>query len=88
MPTAAESGRHSTGSAHRLCAAKKAGTRAARDERPDHTLNGTGLVHEAYLSLIDVNRMNWDNKGHFFTMASKVMRRILVNYALRRKAEN
>ena len=57
-----------------------------RDERPDHTLNTTGLVHEAYLRLIDVNRIKWDNRGHFFAMASKVMRRILVNYALRRKA--
>lgn len=57
-----------------------------RGERPDHTLNTTGLVHEAYLRLIDVNRMNWDNRGQFFAMASTVMRRILVNYALRRKA--
>ncbi len=52
-----------------------------RQERSDHTLNTTGLVHEAYLKLIDINRVAWESRGHFFAMASKVMRRILVNYA-------
>ena len=58
-----------------------------RQERPDHTLNTTGLVHEAYLKLVDINKVQWESRGHFFVMASKVMRRILVNYALQRKAQ-
>ncbi len=58
-----------------------------REERPGHTLNTTGLVHEAYLRLADINQIQWENRGHFFAMASKVMRRVLVNYALQRKAQ-
>ena len=58
-----------------------------RQERADHTLNTTGLVHEAYLKLIDINQVAWESRGHFFAMASKVMRRILVNYAAMRKAQ-
>ncbi len=58
-----------------------------RQERSDHTLNTTGLVHEAYLKLIDINQVAWQSRGHFFVMASKVMRRILVNYATMRKAQ-
>ena len=58
-----------------------------RQERPGHTLGTTGLVHEAYLKLVDIDQMQWKSRGHFFAMASKVMRRILVNYALRRKAQ-
>ena len=50
-----------------------------REERPDHTLNTTGLVHEAYLKLIDIKQVQYQSRGHFFAMASKVMRRILVN---------
>ncbi len=56
------------------------------DERPDHTLNTTGLVHEAYLKLVDIQRVAYQSRGHFFAMASKVMRRILINYALQRRA--
>ncbi len=58
-----------------------------RQERADHTLNTTGLVHEAYLKLIDINQVQYQSRSHFFAMASKVMRRILVNYALKRKAQ-
>lgn len=58
-----------------------------RQERPGHTLNTTGLVHEAYLKLIDINRVQYQSRGHFFAMASKVMRRILINYAKMRKAQ-
>jgi RNA polymerase sigma factor (TIGR02999 family) len=57
-----------------------------RNERPGHTLNTTGLVHEAYLKLIDINAVDWQSRRHFLVMASKVMRRILVNYARDRKA--
>lgn len=58
-----------------------------RQERPDHTLNTTGLVHEAYLKLVDINQVQWENRGHFFAMASKVMRRVLINYANKRNAQ-
>ena len=50
-------------------------------ERPNHTLQATALVHEAYLRLIDQHSVNWQNRAHFFAIASEMMRRILVNYA-------
>ncbi len=55
-------------------------------ERAGHTLDTTGLVHEAYLRMAEITRMEWQNRAHFFAMASTIMRRILVNYALRKKA--
>jgi len=55
-------------------------------ESPDHTLQATALVHEAYLRLVDVDRVqHWDSRGHFFAAAAEAMRRILVEQA-RRKA--
>lgn len=59
--------------------------RQMRKERPGHTLQPTALVNEAYLRLIEVNRMQWQNRAHFFAMAARVMRRILVNAALSRR---
>jgi RNA polymerase sigma-70 factor, ECF subfamily len=50
-------------------------------ERVGHTLQATALVNEAYLRLIEVNQMRWQNRAHFFAMASRVMRRILVDAA-------
>ena len=50
-------------------------------ERPGHTLQATALVNEAYLRLIEVNQVRWQNRAHFFAMASRVMRRILVDAA-------
>src|ERR1043166_158621 len=58
-----------------------------RRERPDHTLQATALVHEAYLRLIDQNQVTWQNRAHFFGIAAQMMRRILVNHALAKKAE-
>lgn len=55
-------------------------------ERPDHTLNTGALVHEAYLGLVDLNRIEWRDRAHFLAVASRVMRRVLVDHALRRKA--
>ena len=49
--------------------------------RPGHTLQATALVNEAYLRLIEVNQVRWQNRAHFFAMASRVMRRILVDAA-------
>jgi RNA polymerase sigma factor (TIGR02999 family) len=55
--------------------------RYMRQERPDHTLQPTSLVNEAYLRLIDVNRVEWRNRTHFLALAAQMMRRILVDYA-------
>jgi RNA polymerase sigma factor (TIGR02999 family) len=52
-----------------------------RRERADHTLQVTGLVNETYLRLIDIKRMKWQNRAHFFAMAARLMRRILVDMA-------
>ncbi len=57
-----------------------------RGERPDHTLNATALAHEAYLKLVDQTRANWQNRAHFFAIAARAMRRILVDYAKARNA--
>jgi RNA polymerase sigma factor (TIGR02999 family) len=52
-----------------------------RLERPDHTLQPTALVHEAYLRLIDQRKVSWQNRAHFFGVAAQMMRRILVDHA-------
>ena len=58
-----------------------------RQERADHTLQATALVHEAYLRLIDQHSVSWQNRAHFFGIASQMMRRILVNHAVARAAD-
>lgn len=58
-----------------------------RRERKDHTLNATALVHEAYLKLVDQSRVSWQNRAHFLGVAAQAMRRILINYAARRRAQ-
>jgi RNA polymerase sigma factor (TIGR02999 family) len=52
-----------------------------RRERPDHTLQATALVHEAYLKLVDENRVTWKNRAHFCGIAARLMRQILVEHA-------
>ena len=52
-------------------------------ERGDHTLQATGLVHEAYLRLVDQKTTTWKNRAHFFGVAAQLMRRILVDHARR-----
>ena len=52
-----------------------------RTERAGHTLQTTALVNEAYLRLVDVDRMQWRDRAHFFAMAATMMRRILVDHA-------
>ncbi len=64
---------------HRLAA------RYLRRERSDHTLQTTALVHEAYLRLIDQQRVEWRNSLHFFALAASMMRRILVDHARRHR---
>jgi RNA polymerase sigma factor (TIGR02999 family) len=55
--------------------------RYMRHERPGHTLQTTALVNEAYLRLVDVDRMQWRDRAHFFAIAATMMRRILVDHA-------
>jgi len=56
-------------------------------ERQNHTLQASALVNEAYLRLIDLNQMQWQNRAHFFAMSARVMRRILVDFARARRNE-
>lgn len=55
-------------------------------ERADHTLQATGLVHEAYIRLVDQTATTWQNRAHFFGVAAGVMRRVLVDHARRHRA--
>ena len=52
-----------------------------QDERSDHTLQATALVHEAYLRLVDWESVSWENRAQFFAVAAQVMRRVLVDHA-------
>ena len=61
--------------------------RYMRQERPDHTLQATSLVNEAYLRLIDVNRIEWRDRAHFLAVAAQMMRRILVEFARSRQRQ-
>ena len=58
-----------------------------RHERPDHTLQATALVHEAYLKLIDQNRVDWKSRAHFCGVAAQLMRRVLLEHARGHNAE-
>ena len=60
--------------------------RSLRSERSAHTLQGTALVHEAYLKLVDQRQVRWQDRAHFFAVAAQVMRRILVDHARRHGA--
>jgi RNA polymerase sigma factor (TIGR02999 family) len=55
--------------------------RYMRAEDPSHTLQPTALVHDAYLRLVDQNRVTWQNRAHFFAVAAQIIRRILVDHA-------
>ena len=59
--------------------------RRLRSERTGHTLNTTALVHEAFLKLVQLDRIEWQSRAHFFAIAAQAMRHVLVNHALRRK---
>ena len=52
-----------------------------RRERPGHTLQTSALVNEAYLKLVDQRQVRWQNRSHFFALASQLMRRILLDHA-------
>jgi len=55
------------------------------NERVGHTLQATALVNEAYLRLVDIHKVQWQNRAHFFAMSARLMRRILVDSARSRK---
>lgn len=55
--------------------------RYMRGESPDHTLQATGLVHEAYLKLVDSRRVHWRNRTHLMALSAQLMRRVLVDFA-------
>lgn len=55
-------------------------------ERQGHTLHPTGLVHEAFLRFGDYERISWQDRAHFFAVASTIMRRVLVDHARKRRA--
>ena len=52
-----------------------------REERPDHTLQPTALIHEAYLKLANGKQVQWQNRAHFFGVAARAMREVLIDYA-------
>jgi len=58
-----------------------------RGERANHTLQPTALVHEAYLRLVDARDLGWESRAHFFGIAARAMRQILVDHARRRNAD-
>jgi RNA polymerase sigma factor (TIGR02999 family) len=57
-----------------------------RQERPDHTLQSSALVNEAYLRLVGLNAPQWEGRSHFFAIAAQQMRQILIDYARRHRA--
>jgi len=65
---------------------RRVAARQLRNERPDHTLQPTALVHEVYIRLVGQRQVDWQNRAHFFGVAAQVMRRILVDNARRRGA--
>ena len=60
---------------------RRLAARRLRNERGDHTLQPTALVHEAYVRLVDQRRVRWQNRAHFYGIAAQIMRRILVDHA-------
>jgi len=61
--------------------------RKLRSERDGHTLCTTALVHEAWLELTKLNRIQWQNRAHFLAVAAQAMRRILIDYAVARRRQ-
>lgn len=66
---------------------RRMAARYLRKERPQHTLQPTALVHEAFVKLVDQRDVRWQNRAHFFGVAAQLMRRILVDHARERDAE-
>ena len=67
---------------------RKLAARKMAEERIDHTLQATALVHDAYVRLVNANAVqDWDSRGHFFAAAADAMRKILIDSARRRQAQ-
>ena len=64
---------------------RRQAARYLRRERVGHTLQTTALIHEAYIRLVDQRNVHWQNRAHFFGIASQLMRRILVDHARTKK---
>jgi RNA polymerase sigma factor (TIGR02999 family) len=65
---------------------RRVAVRQLRNERPDHTLQPTALVHEVFIRLVDQRQVDWQNRAHFLGVAANIMRRILVDHARRHRA--
>ena len=65
---------------------RRVARRLLAGERPDHTLQPTALVHEAYIRLVDQHAVDWQNRAHFLGIAASMMRRILINHVTASKA--
>ncbi|MCZ6834909.1 MAG: sigma-70 family RNA polymerase sigma factor [Planctomycetota bacterium] len=61
-------------------------SRMMHSERPNHTLQPTAVVHEAYLRLIDQKHTDWKNRAHFLAVSAEIIRRILIDYARKQNA--
>ena len=88
----AELGRDGSGAVDRLIPIlynelRQIARRQMRGERSDHTLDTTALVHEAYVKLVGLDRMRWQNRAHFLAVAAQAMRRVLVDYAVERRTQ-
>ncbi len=66
---------------------RKISSKYLRDEYRHHTLQTTELVHEAYIKLIGSNSLSWESRAHFYGIAARSMRQILVDYARKRKSQ-
>jgi RNA polymerase sigma factor (TIGR02999 family) len=58
-----------------------------RGQRPDHTMQATALVHEAYIELLDLRHIEWQSRAHFIGIAARAMRHILIDYARQQSAQ-
>ena len=65
---------------------RRQAARYLREERPGHTLQTTALIHEAYLRLINQHNVEWKDRAHFYAIAARLMRQILVDHARKRQA--
>lgn len=66
---------------------RRMASRRMQEERSGHTLQTTALVHEAYMELVDLDDVDWQDRRHFFAVAARVMRNVLVDYAVKRNAQ-
>jgi RNA polymerase sigma factor (TIGR02999 family) len=64
---------------------RRVANRRLMGERPGHSMQATALIHETYLRLTDQKDVNWQNRAHFYAIAARLMRRILVDHARRRR---